>query len=365
MSTSTAAVRNITKGDTRGDSFVRLIKCYARAKGSYAEMEEHADAYRHSNPEIPAYVKAAVAAGSLSDISWAGPLGQFQSILGEFLALVSRDSLIGRMMQARRVGLRSRFAIELQAGASYWRSESSTPKPLTLIQFGAAGTLDPRTGVCIIAVTDELLEMSRGEQALKGLLVRSLASFLDASFLDPSFATSADAPTSITSGQTTVTPTGTTAALIKADLRTQLVAVASAVPELIAPTYMLSPLTAGKLALVPDSSGGIAFPGINAVTGGMLGGIPVLISAAARSADSPSDDQIVLVDQSQVLVADEGEMRVSIAREASLQMDSAPSAGPQNLVSLFQHGLTAIRVERIVNWQLARQGAAASLTVTF
>ena len=47
--------------------------------------------------------------------------------------------------------------------------------------------------------------------------------------------------------------------------------------------------------------------------------------------------------------------------DAAVQMNDAPSAGAQQMVSLWQHGLVGIRGLRFVNWQRRRSGAVAVL----
>jgi hypothetical protein len=56
-------------------------------------------------------------------------------------------------------------------------------------------------------------------------------------------------------------------------------------------------------------------------------------------------------------VADDGNVNVDVSQEASLQMNSTPSAGAQTLVSLWQNNMIGIRAEREINWQKKRAQA--------
>ncbi|MNG11437.1 hypothetical protein D3C84_949820 [compost metagenome] len=50
-------------------------------------------------------------------------------------------------------------------------------------------------------------------------------------------------------------------------------------------------------------------------------------------------------------------MTLDVSREASLQMDSAPADGAQELVSLWQNNMVALRAERFINWKRRRPQA--------
>jgi hypothetical protein len=63
------------------------------------------------------------------------------------------------------------------------------------------------------------------------------------------------------------------------------------------------------------------------------------------------------VKASEILLADDGGVTLDVSREASLQLDGAPSDGAQSLVSLWQNNMVAIRAEREINW--ARRRAEA------
>ena len=63
---------------------------------------------------------------------------------------------------------------------------------------------------------------------------------------------------------------------------------------------------------------------------------------------------VIGLQPSRVLYADEGGVNIDVSREASLQMDSAP-ASPADattvLVSLWQHNMVGLRAERFINWK--------------
>lgn len=350
-------------GVRAGESFTRRAIIEASAKGRTAQLAVAEKRYGRTHPEVVEHVRAAVAAGSLGGVDFGGPLSNFGPMGREYVQLVRQQSLIGRMTAARHVPLKSPIAVEAVAASAYWRSESG-PKPLTKIQYSPLTTLEPRTASVVVVVSRELLEFSGCESEIQQSLVRSLVHHLDQSLLDPDLAASASNPASITNGATIITPTGTTALLVKADLRSAAVAVAAAC-EFKQPVWIMRPIVATKLAAMSDTTGAPAFPQINAVTGGLLIGIPVLLTSAAEGFDSPTSETITLVDSSELLIADDDQVRLDVTTEADVQMSDTPSGSASQMVSLWQSNLVGMRVERVLNWMLSRPNAAASLAVTF
>ena len=69
----------------------------------------------------------------------------------------------------------------------------------------------------------------------------------------------------------------------------------------------------------------------------------------------------MLIDQNEVLLADDGQMMIDASAEASVQMNDAPSAGAQSLVSFWQMGLMGLKVERWIYWTKRRSTAVGLL----
>jgi hypothetical protein len=90
-------------------------------------------------------------------------------------------------------------------------------------------------------------------------------------------------------------------------------------------------------------------------------GLPVLVSNAMVASGSPNELQIALVTQEEVLLADDGNITIDMSQEASVQMNDAPSAGAQSLVSLWQNNLVGMRAEQYINWAPRR---TSSLGIT-
>ena len=77
---------------------------------------------------------------------------------------------------------------------------------------------------------------------------------------------------------------------------------------------------------------------------------------------------MALVNASDIFLADDGGVSVDMSREASLQMDSAPTTQDAltgtgtSLVSLWQTNAVGFRAERTINWAAWRDSAVAYLT---
>jgi hypothetical protein len=73
---------------------------------------------------------------------------------------------------------------------------------------------------------------------------------------------------------------------------------------------------------------------------------------------------VVAVVASEINLADDGQVTVDMSREASLEMNDAPTQSGTtgvSLVSLWQDNLVAFRAERYINWGLRRSGVVAAL----
>ena len=117
----------------------------------------------------------------------------------------------------------------------------------------------------------------------------------------------------------------------------------------------MQPNQAVALSMMQNALGQTEFPGIN-VDGGTLFGLQVITSNSVPSG------HIILVKPSEVLLADDGVVTIDASREASLQMQSDPSVGDYQLVSLWQTNMVGIRAERWINWKRRRDAAVYYIT---
>jgi hypothetical protein len=125
------------------------------------------------------------------------------------------------------------------------------------------------------------------------------------------------------------------------------------------PVWLMGYGAATYLSTVRTAQDIFAFPamGSGALSGApSLMGIPVVVSGNVKAG------VIILLEQSELMVADDGETVVDTSNEAALQMDDAPATPATPLVSLWQQNLLGIKAERFVFWMMRRAAAVQEIT---
>jgi len=282
--------------------------------------------------------KAAVAAGSTTDATWAGPLASSGADARAFLELAERMAILPRLGAVRIEGAVT-GAVQVSNATADWVGENS-PKPIRSMSFSAI-SLTPRTLTANIVVSDELAKM--GSPGTLPLLQRalsvSLVSALDSAVLDPgSGAIAGVRPASLTNGLTGITPVG--------DFQNQVGQALAGISGGAAsrPVIIVGAQTAARLTGLRDLADA---------------GIRVLVSPAAAN-------RIIAIDADGVLYTDDG---IELRRGTpDLIMDSDPAAVVQANAaaavhtSLWQANMTAIKALRHVNWT-KRSDAVSYLTL--
>lgn len=359
------ARRNVEKGII----FTRLLGAKYLAHKSNG-MVNPLDVARNKfgdTPEVEAilraeFQKAAVAAGSTHDTTWASPLVELTNATGEFVELLRAATIINRIPGMRRVP----FNIKVPRGTAdpiaYWVGEGSV-KPLSSMAFDSIELLFNKVAG-IVAINEELMKFSN--PAVEGLvrdgLVAAVAKLTDYDFLDPTKAeVTGVSPASITNGVTPITASGTTADALRTDFGNMIAEYLEANMGISGLVLVMTSTQAMRLSLMLNTLGQSEFPSITA-QGGSLMGIPVITSEnIAPTGGSPIDGYpIIAINAPEILIADDGGIEVDISREASLQMDSAPDSpntASTVLVSLWQRNMVAIRAERFITWKPRRSGA--------
>jgi HK97 family phage major capsid protein len=296
------------------------------------------------------YLKAAVAPGSTTDPAWAGNLvPAVQNIANEFLELLRPATILGKIPNLRRVPFNTSVPVQTAGGSYGWVGQAK-PKPVTKLGFGLA-KLDMSKASGIIVLTEELVRTSNpsAEAVCRADMIAGIAAFLDLQFIDPAVAAVANVnPASVTNGTTPIASAGDP---LK-DVQHLLGALAAANIPLAGSVLIMSETNALALGFARDALGNKVFPGVG-VTGGTIEGIGVVTSNAAGT-------NVIALQPSTVLYADDGGVAIDVSREASVQMDSAPAAPPDAttvLVSLWQNNLVGLRAERFVNWKRGRDEA--------
>jgi HK97 family phage major capsid protein/HK97 family phage prohead protease len=343
----------------KGTAFTRYAMAIGRAKGDTMLALEFAKQWKDSTPEVELMIKAAVAPGTTTGATWAMPLvPPTTTASGEFLELLRPATIIGNLPQLRNVPFNTSVPAQTGGGTYNWVGQAK-PKPLTALAF-ATVSLGFAKIAGIVVLTDELVRMSSpsAEQTVRNDMIAGVAAFMDQQFIDPAVAAVPTVnPASITNGATNSASSGATGDNAKTDIKKLISTFVAANLSLKSAAIVMSEANAFALATALNPLGQPAFPGFSQGGGSILG-VPVVTSSAAGT-------NIVIIDQSGILYADDGATTIDVSREASLQMDSAP-ASPADattvLVSLWQHNMVGLRVERYATWARARMSSVSYIT---
>lgn len=331
--------------DPPGISIARKLICQYLGKNTsgallWAEREQC-----RSTPQVleSLQVKAAVPAGSTAGSHWGDDLAP-SAVGQEFFSLLQSASAALRLLtQCRRAPFHVKVPKEVGAGMSgAWRGEG-LPRPIARTTTDTITQSQYEAGV-IVAATKELMRFgATTEVALRDLVLKATAKYLDGQLFDPTVTASANVrPASITNGAPVVTTAGTSAANIITDLSALIASIGTPGDSL---RWVMRPITFYTIAARLAGVG-------MAVTRDNLLGIPTILSSSVPN-------QITLVDADSIIASYDDAIDVSISTEADLEMldgslqQSGLSGTGASMVSLFQSGLVAIKAEIVCAWQAA------------
>lgn len=366
----------VKRNTEKGQIFHRVSVAMALAKGDSTMAIEIAKSRFADTPEVAATLKAsqqvggmttlheiardfqakaAVAFATTTDSGFVGPLVQYNDMEAEFIDLLRPATVIGKLNQLHRVPFMSRMGRQLTGVSGAFVGEGA-PKPVGKQTYDNV-TLGFAKAAIIVVMSDESVRFSspNAETLARNDMVAGIATYLDKRFLDPAFSgVPGISPASITNGAQKIQSSGVTTAAIDADAKAALTA-AYAGTDLSPATgvWVMSATTALGLSMRRGTQDQLLNPGLS-MTGGTWYGLPVIVSNAMVASGSPGEKQILLLTQSEVLMADDGGVTLDMSREASVQMSDTPVGGAQSLVSLWQNNLLGIRAEQYINWAPAR-----------
>lgn len=342
-------------------SFTRYMKALAATNGNRYEAIQFAQQWKDSTPEVELWLKAAVAAGTTTDATWAGPLAPFKPLMDEFLELLRPKTIVDRIRNFRNVPFNCSVPSQTGGGTYGWVGQGA-PKPVGKLQFGTT-TLGITKLAGIIAITDELARNSTpsAEDVIRTDMIKGIAQAQDLEFVDPAKAPVANvSPGSVTNGVTPITSAGTAPANGRTDLLALLAALATAGLDPSEATFIMSQTNALALGSGLNPLGQTLLPGVG-IDGGSVLGVPVITSQVAAN-------WVIAVHAPSILKADDGGVTIDVSREASVQMDSAPdnpATGTTVFTSFWQQNLVGLRGERYINWKKVRAGCVQYTVQTY
>lgn len=363
------AIVKSVKNEEPGIGFAKFALAMYAGKGDVSSAKAFAENKFADDVRLQGIMKAAVAAGTTTDPTWAGNLVDYTNLSSEFIDFLRPRTIVGQfgsgnVPSLRRVPFNVRIPGKTSAGSAAWVGEGYRKK-VTKSGYEAQ-TLTWAKIAAISVVTDELSRFS--DPAIQTLVRDDLADAvierMDIDFVDPDKAVGTGAsasPASITNGVTPIPSTGTDADGVRADIAALwATADATNLPTGSA-VYITDAKTARALSLLRNPLGATEFPGVT-MAGGSIDSVPLIVSNYVPSDSSGS--LFILAFASEIYLADDGVVTIDLSKEATIFLDDdaanqTPTAA--QLVSMFQTNQTAIRAERWVRWQKRRPQAVAYL----
>lgn len=346
----------------KGTAFTRYCQAIAFGRGDTMRSLEFAKQWKDSTPEVELVLKAAVAPGTTTDATWAGPLAPITPLATEFLELLRPATILGKVDGFIRVPFNVSVPSQTGGGTYGWVGQGA-PKPVGKLQFGTI-TITITKCAGIVVITEELARNSSpsAEAVIQRDMINGIAQFLDQQFIDPAVAAVAGvSPGSITNGVTPITSAGTSPANARTDVIAMLNAMTAANLPVSGAVLIMSEANALALSAALNPLGQPLWPGLS-LTGGVGPlGVRVITSQTAGTT-------IALVSPGCILYADDGGVTIDVSREASVQMDSAPdnpALATTVLTSLWQNNLVGLRAERFINWKKARPACVQYTVQTY
>lgn len=366
-----------------GIAMARYVQALVKAKGNHSMAFQLAQkAFPHTeavvrvlkaqsegtNLEQLMHMKATVAAGDTQNATWAAPLVDAATFMGDFINFLRPRTLIGQA-NFRSVPFNVRIGGATSGGSANWVGEGKA-KPVT--SFGFNATTVPWTKVAAIAViTQELARFSdpSAEMLVRDLLADAVIERIDLDLLDPDKAAVATvSPAGLLNGVAPIVVPGGIDPGDPVSVRCAIAALWAAWDGTYLgsrPAYYTTPAVARMLAFSRDPLGARAFPEMTP-QGGSLDGVPVRVSQYLANNGGSGGAILALIDEAEIYLADDGSVTVDASEQASIEMSDTPAgssnptvvASSVNLVSMWQTNSMAIRAERFIWWGKRRAGAA-------
>lgn len=378
---NTVQARNTEKLEP-GIEFARFAMCKLAAKGNDEKAFRLAEKHYPQNERVVRtlkaisdganlgnIMKATVEAGTTLDATWAAPLVDYQNFAGDFVEYLRPRTIIGQfgvgsVPSLNRIPFNVRIAGQTTGGTAGWVGEGA-PKPLTAFDFNATELRWAKVAA-IAVLTNELIRFSdpSAERLVRDGLASAVIERIDIDFVDPTKAASTNvSPASITNGLTPITSSGTDADAVRTDIRALWAPFITARNAPRNAVYIMDSTTALALSLMQNPLGQSEFPGLT-LNGGTFMGVPVIVSDY-MTVDSQGGS-VVLVNASDIWLADDGQVTIDASQEASLQMldnptNNSASGTATSMVSMFQTNSTAFRAERYINWARRRASGVSYL----
>lgn len=336
---------------------VKAMLHLARSRGDLVGASAAAEA-RGENERVLTHLRSAVNAGSTLPGNWAQPLATEAQVLGsQFVAWQRPQTILGKLPGLTKVPFNVKIPRATSGGKGYWTKQGHA-KPLTRWNHDLI-ELNQNKVATISVFTDELLRGSSIDvlNYARAELSNALSAVLDETFIDPAIGPVADErPGSVLYGTTPIVSSGDDADAVRNDVKAIIGRFLAAENPPTSAIWVMPAAVALSLSLMVNPLGQKEFDGIS-MFGGKFFDIPVVTSNYAPAG------VVALINQADILLADDGHYQIDVSAEAALQMDDAPTHEVNtplqaNMISLWQANSIGVRGERFITWQKRRDSAA-------
>lgn len=281
--------------------------------------------------------KAAVLPAQVTEANWGGSIAAQQ--FGEFVVAVTEQSILGRLNPLPAPANSTVASLTTAIGAD-WRQEAK-PIPLRRGTMSSAA-LDPLGIASLVAVSKALIKTGNDDavEIVRRRLIAAAIETIDAAFIDPTNGGTANVkPASVLNAPTAVPTTG--------DANDDLQAlIADFGGDLDRASFVAHPKTYASM-------NGSLYPDVGLRSGSLL-------NAPAIASRSCPAGVIALLDADGICLAMSAPSVDTSDKPTVIMADDA--ADPGQAVSMWQAGVTAIRLIQNANWAAIRAGSASYIS---
>lgn len=335
----------------KGTAFTRYAMALAAGRGNISDALMHAKRWDNETPEVAQYIKAVAGTSEPASPGWGSELVFTNNLAAEFIELLRPATIMGRINGWRRVPFNVSIPVQTGGSTVNWVGEKA-PKPVSELDFTRV-TLGYNKVAGIVVLSEELVRLSSpsAEEVVRRDLVEQITQFLDSQLIDSTITATSVRPASLTNGVAGVAASGTDADALYYDLNAALAMFDALNLSTSSLHLVMTPALARGISTLRNALGQFEFTGLTAA-GGTLMGFPVIVSNGCPAGN------IIMINASEVLVADDGAVRLDASNQATLDM----SGGADANVSLWQNNLIGIRAERWIDYKKRRANVVNRIT---
>lgn len=347
----------------KGQSFTRMAIAQGLA-GLFNSTPSAVAAHRwgKTNPLLVEWIRAnEVAGGGSGSGEWGAELVTADNrFVGDFVAYLNSRTIFNQL-PLREVPANITIKGADGAATGYWVGESKAI-PVTTADFVNV-SLTPLKAAALAVVSNELLRDSSpaAEALVRDALVEAAAQRIDTTFLSATAASAGVSPAGLFNGVTSLGSNGFDADAVREDFK-ELVTVFLNAKNGGGLYSVTSPTLALALSLMFNTLGNREFPEVSA-EGGKFLGYPLV------TGENTIANSFAVLKPSDIWKIGDGAVQVSVSRDATIEMSSAPvgasdtpTGQTQNPVNMFQSESTAFKVVRSMNFAKRRTHAAQIIT---